>query len=85
MSLRYKGVPQRGMNRQVDDLPTLCFCEFVFVGMPLKADKCETHKGQQFGCDFCQWCSDYRPVKVKKSPNHWPRCTCGHIAQDHNK
>lgn len=83
--LRYKGVPDPGANKQVDDLPKLCLCRFVAVGERLDDSQCETHEHRKYACDVqgCT-CSDYRPNKVKTSPGHWPRCVCTHIAQEHN-
>lgn len=84
MALRYKGIPDRGANKQADDLPPLCFCRFMGVGQPLDGWECDVHGLNKFGCDHCQ-CIDYRPNEVKKRPRHWPRCVCGHIAQQHNQ
>ena len=84
MSLRYKGKPDRGMNIQVDKLIQLCFCRFVDVGIPLDGKECQLHSTNMFGCDEC-CCTNYRPNKVKKYPTHWPLCSCGHCAQEHNQ
>lgn len=83
MSLRYKGIPQRGSNRIVDSFPELCLCKFTIVGFPLDNNKCTIHHQLFYACDRCT-CVDYCPQEEKKYPNHWPLCTCGHIAQEHN-
>lgn len=85
MSLRYKGVPQRGQNIQADELIELCFCRFIAVGVPLDGRECSLHGTRAFGCDCCQGCTNYRPNRVKEFPTHWPLCVCGHIAQEHNE
>ena len=84
MALRYKGKPHRGSNTQVDKVPELCFCEFVAVGFPLRNTHCNVHSSSYYGCDECE-CTNYRPNTVKLRPTHWPRCVCGHIAQEHNQ
>lgn len=83
MSLRYKGMPHKGSNRQVDKLDPLCLCTFVAIGEPLDASRCTVHLQFVYSCDRCL-CFDYRPAYIKMSPAHWPRCVCGHIAQGHN-
>ena len=83
MSLRYKGKPDRSANKQYDALPNLCTCRFVAVGFSMDGHGCKVHTGLYYPCDQCS-CGDYRPNAVKKFPNHWPRCVCGHIAQEHN-
>ena len=84
ISLRYKGKPDRGANKIADDLIELCFCRFVAVGFPMDGKECPVHGTKSYGCDECI-CTNYRPNKVKTAPVHWPRCICGHIAQEHNK
>lgn len=84
MSLRYKGIPDKGSNVIADKLSPLCFCRFVAVGMPLLSVECEVHNDDCYGCDDCM-CADYRPSRIKEYPSHWPRCVCGHIAQQHNQ
>lgn len=81
--LRYKGKPHKGSNRQVDRLPELCFCRFTAVGYPLNDTECDVHTGP-YSCDECP-CINYRPNKVKRAPAHWPLCSCGHMAQEHNR
>lgn len=84
MGLRYKGVPDRGRNEIADKLLDVCLCRFIGVGVPLDGRDCKIHGTFKHGCDEC-WCQDYRPNKIKESPGHWPRCECGHIAQEHNQ
>lgn len=83
--LRYKGKPNLGANKQVDKLPSLCFCRFIAVGVAMDQKDCETHTKDSYRCDVrgCT-CYDYRPNAIKTAPNHWPRCVCGHISQEHN-
>jgi len=83
MTLRYKGIPQVGFNVIADKIPLLCFCEFVAVGFPLNAKDCSVHDLDMYGCDEC-CCTNYRPNKPKLYPSHWPLCSCGHCAQEHN-
>lgn len=85
MSLRYKGVPDRGANKQADNVYSLCFCKFVAVNVRLDDRQCRVHEHREYPCgeNNCG-CSDYRPNVVKTHPNHWPRCVCGHIAQMHD-
>lgn len=85
MALLYKGKPAVGVNVQADKVIELCFCKFVAVGAPMDARKCSVHEfGQKLYSCSRTGCIDYRPSKVKTSPAHWPRCTCGEIAQEHN-
>lgn len=85
VSLRYKGKPDRGANHQADKVIELCFCRFVAIGEPMDGSKCDIHGTRAYVCEvgICQ-CSNYRPNVAKEYPNHWPRCQCGHIAQEHN-
>lgn len=84
MSLRYKGKPDLNKNRQADELWELCFCKFVCVGEPMDSRSCKAHTDRAYPCGECKGCTDYRPNAIKKAPNHWPSCVCGHIAQEHN-
>lgn len=82
--LRYHGKPIPERNREVDKLEPICMCRFVAVGRPLDGRKCLVHGDKIYPCDRCAYCDNYRPCSVKKFSIHWPLCTCGHIAQDHN-
>jgi hypothetical protein len=87
MNFRYKGKPNPGANRRADRVEPVCFCTFRGVGKTLGNQiNCEIHRTQErYGCNMlgCP-CDDYKPSSVKRSPGHWPRCVCGHIAQEHN-
>lgn len=80
--LRYKGKPERGSNRQADAFEPICKCEFIRVGLPMNSVQCSVHKELEYQCDQCM-CHDYRPSEPKLNPNHWPRCVCGHVAEEH--
>lgn len=62
-----------------------CSCKFVKVGEAMDQSNCQVHSKQaKYACCSCK-CEDYRPSAVKimgKGP--WPKCVCGHLAQDHN-
>lgn len=59
-----------------------CTCKFVAPGVPMDHSTCKIHD-RKYRCDECG-CNDYRPHKAPTKENPHPRCTCGHIAQDHN-
>lgn len=84
MSLRYKGKPQLSANVQYDERPIdwPCVCKFRGVGFSLDNAGCKVHPNDTYPCRETR-CHDYRPSKVKLSPNHWPRCVCGEIAEMH--
>lgn len=84
MSLRYKGKPDRGANVIADGSRfSICLCKFIRVGFSMDTTNCKVHSNLYYACDQCH-CGDYRPNTEKKSPNHWPLCVCGHVAQEHN-
>ena len=60
-----------------------CLCLFTAVGKPMNSQGCEVHSNFAYKCDCCS-CEDYRPSSERRSQTHWPKCVCGHIAQDHN-
>jgi hypothetical protein len=68
-----------------------CTCRFVAVGLPMQPEGCKVHDQPAYACDYegCN-CKDYRPRKpmnpsVAGVARGWPRCVCGHLAQDHNQ
>lgn len=67
-----------------------CTCRFVAAGLPMQNEECVLHTEAKYGCDHCN-CDDYRPMAAPaphaaiKGGFFWPRCLCGHAAQDHNK
>lgn len=68
--------------------PARCTCRFVGVGLALDAIGCAVHtKRYPCGSPECG-CSEYRPRSEPVKPDWqnsdgWPRCVCGHIAQEH--
>jgi hypothetical protein len=64
----------------------VCTCTFVAVGAPIAANGCKVHPHEVYACDHsaCK-CHNYRPItEASPSKGIWPRCMCGHAAQDHN-
>jgi hypothetical protein len=60
-----------------------CTCTFTSIGQPMDNTTCNIHTHPSYPCDSCN-CINYRPSHEKKSNHPWPKCICGHIAQDHN-
>lgn len=65
------------------ELSGRCRCRFVRTGARLDRSACRIHE-VAYGCDSCG-CDEYRPTERKRSHDHWPLCSCGHIAQAHNR
>ena len=62
----------------------ICECKFIRVGLPMDNSKCPVHPQFLYHCDRCD-CEDYRPHhEPTRNDGNWPKCLCGHIAQDHN-
>lgn len=58
-----------------------CGCMFQGIGKVFDKSTCSTHTQTQYSCGVCV---DYVPSREPRSNVNWPRCICGHIAQDHN-
>lgn len=62
-----------------------CTCTFRASGVSLDNTGCVVHTKATYPCDDPKCgCMDYRPHKAPTEQNKWPRCICGHIAQEHN-
>ena len=62
-----------------------CTCKHVGDGMVMDSTDCVIHNIKpSYHCDHCD-CDDYRPRR-EPIPGRmiWPRCVCGHAAQEHN-
>lgn len=69
-----------------------CKCAYKGPGLPMVSTNCGVHTKAYYKCDGAPGspcsCTDYRPRSEPKrnaaGRREWPRCFCGHIAQDHN-
>lgn len=71
-----------------------CACKFVGKGLAMDTSECKVHENRKYPCDSCKStfgpiCKDYRPISEPRYDSEedgrvWPRCICGHIAQEHN-
>ena len=65
----------------------ICTCKFVASGKDMDSMSCVIHHKMHYPCEHCD-CHNYRPVKAPRDlydgGKQWPKCICGHIAQEHN-
>ena len=64
----------------------ICNCELSVAHGLSAAEDCSAsipHESRRYECSACD-CREYRPRIEPRGPDHWPKCTCGDLAQDHS-